>query len=148
MSPCQHGLHKFGFTRCEQEKDVTGRDQERLWLQSICEGVVVFVLVLVLAATAAAAFVVIIFIVVTSFSFVALQTFTRWVAQSAYRQVSWAFGYPDLLFGEWGSVCFNSKWAQFGITGWLAGEWSAEWKRRKCKIPTHFVFRVNCYHKW
>jgi len=66
MSPCQLGLHNFGFTGCQQEKDVTGRDQKQLWLQGICEEVVV-VLVLVLDATAAAAFVVIIIIVVTSF---------------------------------------------------------------------------------
>jgi hypothetical protein len=94
MSRCQHGLHNFGFTGCQQEKDVTGRDQEWLWLQGICEEVVVVlvlfpILVLVLAATAAAAFVVIIIIiVVTSFSFVALQTITRRVAPCAYRQVS------------------------------------------------------------
>jgi len=84
MSPCQLGLHNFGFTGCKQEKDVKGRDQKRLWIQGICEEVV-----LVLAATAAAAaFVVIIVIVVTSFTFVALQTITRRVAPSAYRQVS------------------------------------------------------------
>jgi len=85
MSPCQLGLHNFGFTGCKQEIDVKGRDQKRLWIQGICEEVVV----LVLAATAAAAaFVVIIVIVVTSFTFVALQTITRRVAPSAYRQVS------------------------------------------------------------
>jgi hypothetical protein len=64
-----------------------GERCNRLWLQGICEEVVVLVLVLVLAATAAAAFVVVV-IVVTSFSFVALQTITRRVAPSAYRQVS------------------------------------------------------------
>jgi hypothetical protein len=37
---------RFGFTGCQQEKNVTRRNQEWLWLQGICEEVVVVVLFL------------------------------------------------------------------------------------------------------
>jgi hypothetical protein len=47
MSPYQHSLHSFVFAVGQQEKDVTGKGQEQVWLQGICEVVVLVVVVFV-----------------------------------------------------------------------------------------------------
>jgi hypothetical protein len=77
MYPCQHSLEDFGFTGCQQEKDVTGRDEEQLWLQGICEEVVVlFLLFFSSSSFSSSSFFVVIIVVVICSHLLPLQTIT------------------------------------------------------------------------